>query len=229
MTAMTKEKSQTKTRGAVAALSILKKLPPALALEAQRKLVEKKCAKHDSVFLDGDRAAFAWFVKEGHVKAVTHAANGRCQALCLAGPGRLFGACCSLGRQDYVCQAVAETDATVVGLPMDYFLGLLARCPEFAAEVMAQISERLRHAKQSQVFEQESVEKRILRVLMDLVGEYGQTVPLTKREVAEMAGTTVETCIRTFSRLEEEGLVSTERGRITVKRMEELEDRLDEE
>jgi len=72
------------------------------------------------------------------------------------------------------------------------------------------------------------VEKRILHVLVNLVSEFGNTIPLTRREIAEMAGTTVETSIRTFSRLEEEGLVSTSRGRIMVKDGQKLRDRIEE-
>jgi DNA-binding transcriptional regulator YhcF (GntR family) len=38
----------------------------------------------------------------------------------------------------------------------------------------------------------------------------------------------VETCIRTFSTFEEEGLVSTERGKITIVNKEAIADRMDE-
>jgi CRP/FNR family transcriptional regulator len=78
-----------------------------------------------------------------------------------------------------------------------------------------------------QTFDQESVEKRTLHVLLSLVEEFGNTIPLTRKEIAEMVGTTVETSIRTFSRLEEEGLVSTSRGRIVIKDVKELEERME--
>ena len=79
-----------------------------------------------------------------------------------------------------------------------------------------------------QTFDQESVEKRILHILVNLVAEFGNTIPLTRREIAEMTGTTVETCIRTFSNLEKEGLVSSARGKITVKSVRTLIDRQEE-
>ena len=43
-----------------------------------------------------------------------------------------------------------------------------------------------------------------------------------------MAGTTVETTIRTFSTLEKEGLVSSVRGKITVKDVRDLMARQEE-
>lgn len=93
--------------------------------------------------------------------------------------------------------------------------------------MIAQISDRLRRSKDTQAFDQETVEKRILHVLKELVEEFGTTIPLTRREVAEMVGTTVETSIRTFSRFEDEGLVATSRGRILVKNLKDLADRLE--
>jgi CRP-like cAMP-binding protein len=42
-----------------------------------------------------------------------------------------------------------------------------------------------------------------------------------------MSGTTVETSIRTFGVLEEDGLVSTSRGKIVVKDVRLLKDRIE--
>ena len=212
----------------LATMEIFKKLPVAVLQEVEKRMVEKKYSKHDPIFLEGDPAESVWFVKEGYVKAGNTAANGRCQTLCMVGPRNMFGTCCCLGGGEYPCHSVAETDVTVVYLPMTDFMALLARYPGVSAALVAHISQRLRHSKNMQTFEQESVEKRILHVLLNLVGEFGNTIPLTRREIAEMAGTTVETSIRTFSRFEEEGLVSTARGRITLKNTKDLNDRMEQ-
>jgi CRP/FNR family transcriptional regulator len=123
---------------------------------------------------------------------------------------------------------VAETETTVVALPMQDFIALLDKFPEVGKAIVFHLSRRLRQAKDMQTFDQESVEKRILHLLVNLVAEFGNTIPLTRREIAEMTGTTVETCIRTFSNLEKEGLVSSARGKITVKSVQDLIDRQEE-
>jgi CRP/FNR family transcriptional regulator len=46
---------------------------------------------------------------------------------------------------------------------------------------------------------------------------------LTKQDVADMVGTTVETSIRTFSRFKKEGLVTDSEGKIIIKDREGLE------
>ena len=217
-----------KTKGFVAAMDIFKKIPPVRMAQVERKMVEKKYKKGEVIHLEGDPAEYVWFVKEGHVKAMVYTPNGRSVNLCVVGRKGMFGSCCSLSGGDYPCQGVAETDTVVYSFPMKDFLELLNQYPEMSRSVVEMVSKRLRYSKETQLFEQESVEKRILHVLINMVEEFGTTIPLTRREIAEMAGTTVETCIRTFSTFEEEGLVSTERGKITIVNKEALADRMDE-
>ena len=70
------------------------------------------------------------------------------------------------------------------------------------------------------------VEQRIAAVLLMLGESYGKvgklggirlTVPLTRQDVAEMAGTTVETCIRIMSKWQKAGVVTTDHQVITVR------------
>jgi transcriptional regulator, Crp/Fnr family len=61
------------------------------------------------------------------------------------------------------------------------------------------------------------VETRIAQALLDLVTSSGKVegakavirLPLTRQEIADLAGTTVETAIRTMSRWGKEGIVVT--------------------
>lgn len=206
-------------------MEVLKSLPVDRLAEFEKKMIERKFQKGAPIFLEGDPAEYVWFVKEGHVKAVIHSAEGKDMTLCMVGANSMFGTCCCFGGGQYPCNSMAETDTTVVAYPMRDFMELLERYPEMSKAVVRALSERLRQSKDMQVFEQESVEKRILHVLVGLVSEFGNTIPLTRREIAEMCGTTVETCIRTFSHLEKEGLVSSTRGKITVRNVRDLMER----
>lgn len=211
----------------LATMDIFKKVPAEALHEIEKRMVVRKYARQESILMEGDPAEHVWFVKEGHVKAVAHIASGRCQTLCMVGAKQLFGACCAMGGGRYPCNAVAETDVTVISFPMADFMALLTKYPQIGTALLEEISSRLRLSKDMQTYEQESVEKRILYVLRKLVVEYGPTIPLTRREIADMVGTTVETSIRTFSRLEEKGLVFTSRGRIVVKDLKGLAQRMD--
>ena len=215
-------------KGLLSNLEIFRKLPAEALREAEKSVLEKKYAKGETIFLEGDPADFVWFVKEGHVKAVIHSAGGRDMTLCMNGSQNMFGSCCCFGTKTYACHGVAETDVTILAYPIQEFFTLLDRYPALSRAVVEELSKRLRQSKDMQAFEQETVEKRILHVLVNLVEEFGTTIPLTRREIAEMAGTTVETSIRTFSKLEREGLVSTARGRITIRNGKDLTERIGE-
>ncbi len=212
-------------KSVLSAIEAFKNAPVIALQEIERVKVEKKFAKHDSIFLEDDAAEYVWFVKEGHVKEVIHSADGKNLTLSMVGEGGVFGTEAFTGGV-YGCHGVAETDATVLAFPMQAFQGLMGRYPEIARAVVVQISKLLRRSKDTQTFAQESVEKRLLHVLIEMVGEFGTTIPLTRKEIAEMAGTTVETCIRTFAHLEEAGLIATERGRFTIRSVQDLTNRM---
>lgn len=208
-------------------MDMFRKLPAIALADIERHLVEKRFNKHETIFSEGDAADSVWFVKEGYIKSMHNNPSGRCQMLCMTGPKNMFGSCCAFGQGHYPCNSIAETDTVVVSLPMTDFMGLLGKYPEIGSVLVRVLSDRLRQSKDMQTFEQEPVETRILHVLVNLAKEFGKTIPLTRREIAEMSGTTVETSIRTFIRLEEAGLVSSTRGKITIKDLQLLIGRLE--
>jgi CRP/FNR family transcriptional regulator, nitrogen oxide reductase regulator len=71
----------------------------------------------------------------------------------------------------------------------------------------------------------EKVERRVARVLLRMANTTGQrlhdgsvriTVPLTRQDIADMAGTVVETAIRTMSKFQKQGLIETRDGHIVL-------------
>lgn len=214
-------------RSFISTLDVFRRVPADQLPAIERKMVERKFAKGETIFLEGQPAAHVWFVREGHIKAVIHSVSGRDKTLCMVGSGSMFGTCCCFGGDVYACHTIAETEAIVVSYPHKDFLRLLEAHPSVSGAVVNHLSLRLRQAKETQAFDQQSVEQRILHVLVNLVAEFGNTIPLTRREIAEMAGTTVETCIRTVGRLESEGLVSGSRGKIVVRDARALAARMD--
>ena len=92
----------------ISTLEVFKKLPSNQLSAIEKKMVERKFAKGESLFLEGDPAEYVWFVKEGHVKAVIHTANGRDLTLCMVGANSLFGTCCCFGGEEYPCHSVAR-------------------------------------------------------------------------------------------------------------------------
>lgn len=195
--------------------------------EIENHMVWKKYAKRESIFLENDLAESIWFVKAGHVKEINHSANGRDNTICMVGANGMFGVSAFNGGE-YGFHCVAETDATVVSFPIQFFHELMEKYPPIAREVLSIISKLLRRSKDMQTYSQESAEKRILHILVEMVREFGNVIPLTRKEIAEMAGTAVETCIRACVRLEEAGFMKSVHGQITVKNVGDLIDRMED-
>jgi CRP/FNR family transcriptional regulator len=125
---------------------------------------------------------------------------------------------------DSTAQAMEPTE--LISIARYDFLSLLRRFPPLSLAVISELGRRLRSASDLvHSLAVERVARRIARVLLkmgDAAGvpaEGGGTlidVTLTRQDVADMAGTTVETAIRTMSRLRQDGIIATKRGRVVV-------------
>jgi CRP-like cAMP-binding protein len=94
-------------------------------------------------------------------------------------------------------------------------LQLLAEDPCIGVEVLRIVSGRLREAQERlRSFAQDAVPARLARALLDASRD-GEA-RLTRRSLAEAAGTTVETAIRVLRRFEREGLLHGEVGVLRI-------------
>ena len=62
----------------------------------------------------------------------------------------------------------------------------------------------------------ERVEQRLARLLLMLSARLGTTLPFTRQEISDMAGTTTETTIRVLSQWKDRKIISSIRGQITI-------------
>lgn len=228
MLTMTKPTSihpQTAAITPLSTLNLFQKVPPAGLMKIREQMVEKTYLKSETIFLEDEPANLVWFVKAGHVKEVHHSVNGRSRTICTVGPNGLFGVSAFVGG-NYGFHSIAETEVTVLSIPIYSLQGLMEKWPELAVAVLNHISKSLRKSKDVMRFAQETAEKRLLHVLVEMAGDYGNAIPLSRKEIAEMAGVAVETCIRTFKRLEGEGSLVLSRNRILVRDLDDLKERI---
>ena len=55
-----------------------------------------------------------------------------------------------------------------------------------------------------------------------LSAKLGLTLPFTRQDIAEMAGTTTETAIRVLSHLKDRGIIRSARGKVIILNEEKL-------
>ena len=184
---------------------------------------EKRYAKGETVFRAGDPAESVCIVKEGRVHLMKFLEGGQVSTTCVMAQGETF--CClpALDRQPYPVDAVAAVDSVVVRVPTSAFHQLLERNPTFLQQSLCLFCDRLRQVEhKSCMMSYDSVERRLAQALLTLEKKFGPTIPLTKHELAELAGTTVETAIRVLSQLKKQGVVTSSRGSTTIAKPDQL-------
>jgi CRP-like cAMP-binding protein len=105
----------------------------------------------------------------------------------------------------------------LLGIKKADFLNFLAKYPTVSLRIIAILSGRLRDAQNRlRDLAGERVEQRLARMMLMLSDKLGATLPFTRQELSDMAGTTTETTIRTLSHWEDRGIVSSTRGKVTI-------------
>ncbi len=164
-----------------------------------------------------------YMVAEGKVKVLKYSSLGKEFIIAFFEPGEMFGEVAVFQNQPYPAsaQAVAETKVLRIGRPD--FLSFLARRPEVAMRIISVLGERLRDA-QSRLRDLagERVEQRLARTLLKLSSKLGPSLPFTRQEIADMAGTTTETAIRFMSHLRDRKIVRSVRGKTVILDEEKL-------
>ncbi len=206
-----------------------KVLPPAeldlLAGHARRVAY----AKSETIYAEGDPAESVWVLAKGRIQIFKYSSQGRPLAIESIAPGELFGTLCRMGGdgRQYPCTAVASVDSEVIQIADREFLNLYNRFPALVMGVCSLCSQRLQAVQGLSCSSQEPVEKRLAMLLINLQKKHGKVIPYTKRELAEQAGTTVETTIRVMSRFQKKGWISSSRGKLQLRTLEPIQKLVD--
>lgn len=163
-------------------------------------------------------------VARGRLKASFNTRAGRAMILGLYGPGEIVGLPSALAGTSSrtAVAAAAETDCLVV--PRQRLLELLSGRPELIAELLPRLVRNLTGCSNCLVEVMAcAVEVRLACLFLRLLAEDGSKpetgwvpVPLSRSELAELTGTTVESCSRVMAGWRRRGIVTTADGGFRV-------------
>ncbi|NMR21165.1 Crp/Fnr family transcriptional regulator [Cellulomonas fimi] len=189
--------------------------------EIDSHLTALSWAQGDPLYRAGEPAEHLFVLASGRVKLSQPSVAGTPVVTDVLVPGRLFGAMSLLG--DSVHGESAQALVTTCALRIDQpsFRAVLAGHPEVTLRVLDDVAGRLARAR-SRVGRQttDTVAQRVAAVLLDLVDELGQErasggtllqLPLSRADLAGMAGSTPESVSRVMSALRKEGVVDSGR------------------
>lgn len=181
---------------------------------------------NETVFGEGDPSDRLYILAEGNVKILKHTVMGKDVILEIMSPGDIFGGVAVLDNKPYPASAQAMKAARVIKIRRQNLLKIMEAHPELKLGVVKYFSDKLRDSHEMlKNIATERVEGRIAALLLKLSeradaddkGYRKIDFPLTRQEISEMVGTTVETCIRTMSRFQKNGMVKSADGRVSVK------------
>lgn len=212
-------------------VSIFNTLRAEDAKEVQRYLQTETFAKKGFVFSEGDPSEWLYIVKTGKVKITKLSNEGKEIILEIIPPHEMFGGIAVVRGFPYPANAVAMEDSEVLKISRKNLLSLMDKLPNLMYCMAMNISDRIKDTHETlKSIALEKVESRIASLLIKLSEKSGEKVSegvainmkLTKQDIAEMVGTTVETSIRTMSKLAKAGLVISKSGNIIIRDLEKL-------
>lgn len=174
-------------------------------------------ARGARLFAEGEPPASLFLIESGHLKLVKHSEDGRDIILRIAMPGDLLGGVSAFGRRPHPFTAQAMVPVAALRVAGADFAAIMAAQPIVARWTVDVLTEQLVEAHDAmKSLATERAERRIARQLVKLADVAGRpvaegvaiTVPLSRQDLADLAGTTVETAIRVLSRWRRAGLVA---------------------
>lgn len=169
------------------------------------------------IFWEGDEPDWFYMVAEGRVKVLKHSSLGKEFVIAFFASGEMFGEVAVFEDKPYPGSAQALAETKVLAIRRQDFRSFLANRPEIALRIINILAGRLRDAQgRLRDLAGERVEQRLARTLLMLHTKLGPTIPFTRQEIADMAGTSTETAIRFMSRLKSEGIIRSTRGKTII-------------
>ena len=171
----------------------------------------RRLAAREHLFFEGSRAEDVYEIAQGAILLVRSLPEGRRQIVDVIGPGRIFGL---TGRSRHVCSAIASVPTLVHAFPTAAAVDdpvVSERCTRGA---LAEI-DRLREL--ALALGRKTAIERLATFLLSLVGSEAVVsaevhLPLTRAELADHLGLTVETVSRNTTRLKKMRLIGDDYG-----------------
>lgn len=175
--------------------------------------------RDEAIFYQGDGCDRVWMVRLGQVKIIRQEESGREVILEMIAPGEVFGGTTLfMPKHPATARSIEETET--ISFSKESYISFLRDCPPLALRLIQMLGHRLHSMMSLQVLAGERVERRLAHILLKLANRSGRkepegilvTIPLSRQDLADMSGTTLETAIRIMSRFSREGIVKTRRG-----------------
>lgn len=215
----------------LAGTEIFRSLPTDVLDEVRREASRRRVAKKEVLYHQGDSATSFYVVIVGRLRATQTTPDGVQIALRYLGPGEIAGYAALAGILVYPGTVTAVDDTHLFIWPTNAIRQLMGKHAQIAMNAVAVLGARYQET-QTRLREliTETVERRIAHTLTRLARQAGRrtaqgieiSFPLSRQDLAELAGTTLHTVSRTLSAWEKDGIVSSAHRYVVIRRPDAL-------
>lgn len=203
-----------------------------------QELLAKKntilCRKAQNIIIEGAPVHGIFFVYSGKVKVLNTGINGREQILRFAKDGEMLGQRGFSTHQYYPIGAVALEDSVLCNFTSDVMKQMLMAIPQLAYNFMVFYADELNRSETKvRKFAHMTVREKVIDALLYINRKFGQKknylgVHLSRKEIADFAGTTEEQVIRVISALKKDGLIISDGKKLGIPHVDLLKHEIDE-
>jgi CRP/FNR family transcriptional regulator len=191
-------------------------------VERLEALVKRRrpVARGEALFRAGSALGNLYVARDGSFKTVVNSEEGEQQVIGFHLPGELIGLD-ALGGGRHRCDAVALETARVCEVPLAELESIAAQVPGLQRQLLRVMGRSMgRDQDHLEMMNRRQATDRVLLFLHSLserfeaLGHDGHafTLPMTREEIASYLGLVIETVSRSFTRLQEDGVIAV-RGR----------------
>lgn len=205
---------------ALSAHSTCSKWSPSILEQLSSQASISSLSSSETLLLEQDEVEAGFIILSGSLFVVQTTIDGKEFILEVLSPSSLFGVISPLfcRRSPYTIRA--HQDSVIVSIPRETIERAIAVENALCQTLLKHSWRLLVHSHTtSRGLAYERVEYRIASTLLDLVGStdnIGNSVHLTRQQLAEIAGTTPETAIRITKMLERDGILGLKKPGVIV-------------
>lgn len=182
--------------------------------------------------MDGEQPSFGFMVLSGRLAVIKSTPHGKELTLDLLIPGDCSGILRALEPLELDTSIRGQTDAKLLAIPTAQLRSLAEKYPSIYRHITTELMRRNRRTNDLALgLAHSRVESRIVAALLALAPRFGRPstsedstrIFLTRKELADLTGTTPETAIRVTKNLEREGLLDLKKpGVIKILSLKQL-------
>lgn len=203
--------------------NILSELPEQERSLFEEKMHPKNYRKNHAIFTEKTLPTGIYYLQQGKVKKYKVDREGKEQIIYIYTAGEFFGYSALLGEEQYIDTVIAIEDAVVCYIPKKDFENILDTSPTFSRLLLKSLSREFSAlVNLMTVLSQRNVKERIalcLLILHDkyrIAGENEVLIGLSRSDLANMAGTVLETLVRVLHDFKADHLVEMQGRKIKL-------------